>query len=172
MCRVKGRRFIALFKLHSIRWFTKTSVWSSARQQSVFQQYRSEKHLPEFYPQDGGESQLGSKLRHYVFHFLHSFVRVHQYCNKTRLSQTEERAIFRVTIDGRAVNYVCGECIASTVEPPRGDRRKYGQQARPSMSIDSTTNLPWRSLDFETVPDALPAAQPTASKHWRHFQTV
>jgi len=113
-----------------------------------------------------------TSLSPYVFHFLHSFVRVHHYCNKTRLPQTEERAIFRVTIDGRAVNYVCGECIASTVEPPRGDRRKYGQQARPSMSIDSTTNLPWRSLDFETVPDALPAAQPTASKHWRHFQTV
>jgi len=33
-------------------------------QQSVFQQYHSEKHLPEFYPQDGGESQLALKLRH------------------------------------------------------------------------------------------------------------
>jgi len=28
------------------------------------QQYHSEKHLSEFYPQDGGESQLASKLRH------------------------------------------------------------------------------------------------------------
>jgi len=54
-----------LFKLHSIRWLRKTSVKSLARQQSVFQQYRSEKHLSEFYQQDGGESQLGSKLRHY-----------------------------------------------------------------------------------------------------------
>jgi len=37
-----------------------------ARQQSdIFQQYHSEKHLSEFYPQDGGESQLASKLRHY-----------------------------------------------------------------------------------------------------------
>ena len=31
---------------------------------NVFQQYHSEKHLSEFYPQDGGESQLASKLRH------------------------------------------------------------------------------------------------------------
>ena len=63
-CGVKGRRFIALFKLHSIRWFMKMSVWSVARQQSVFQRYHSEKHLPEFYPQDGSKSQLASKLRH------------------------------------------------------------------------------------------------------------
>jgi len=40
------------------------SVWSPARQQSLFQQYHSEKHLSEFYPQDGVESQLASKLRH------------------------------------------------------------------------------------------------------------
>jgi len=53
-----------LFKLHSIRWFMKMSGRSLARQQSVFQQYHSEKHLSEFYPQDGGESQLASKLRH------------------------------------------------------------------------------------------------------------
>jgi len=42
----------------------KMSVRSPARQQSVFQQYHSENALPEFYPQDGGESQLASKLRH------------------------------------------------------------------------------------------------------------
>jgi len=30
----------------------------------VFQRYHSEKHLSEFYPQDGGENQLASKLRH------------------------------------------------------------------------------------------------------------
>ena len=42
----------------------KMFVWSLAGQQSVFQQYHSEKHLSEFYPQDGGESQLASKLRH------------------------------------------------------------------------------------------------------------
>ena len=40
------------------------SVWSLACQQSVFQRYHSEIHLSEFYPQDGGESQLASKLRH------------------------------------------------------------------------------------------------------------
>jgi len=40
------------------------SVWSLAYQQSVFQRYHSEKHLSEFYAQDGGESQLASKLRH------------------------------------------------------------------------------------------------------------
>jgi len=39
-------------------------VISIACQQSVFQRYYSEKHLSEFYPQDGGESQLALKLRH------------------------------------------------------------------------------------------------------------
>jgi len=42
----------------------KTSVWSLTCQQSVFQRYYTEKHLSEFYPQDGGENQLASKLRH------------------------------------------------------------------------------------------------------------
>ena len=42
----------------------KMSVWSLACQQSVFQRYSSEKHLSQFYPQDGGESQLASKLCH------------------------------------------------------------------------------------------------------------
>ena len=40
------------------------SVWSLACRQSVFHWYHSEKHLSEFYPQDGGESQLALKLRH------------------------------------------------------------------------------------------------------------
>ena len=39
----------------------KTSVWSLTCQRSVFQRYYSGKHLSEFYPQDGGESQLASK---------------------------------------------------------------------------------------------------------------
>jgi len=42
----------------------KMSVWSISCQQSVFQRCYSEKHLREFYPQDGGKSQLASKLRH------------------------------------------------------------------------------------------------------------
>jgi len=42
----------------------KMSVWSLARQRSEFQQYHSQNHLSEVYPQDGGESQLASKLRH------------------------------------------------------------------------------------------------------------
>ena len=42
----------------------KMSVRSIACQQSAFQRYHSEKRLSEFYPQDGGESQLASKLRH------------------------------------------------------------------------------------------------------------
>ena len=40
------------------------SVRSLACQESVFLRYHSEKHLSEFYPQDGEESQLASKLRH------------------------------------------------------------------------------------------------------------
>jgi len=48
MCGVKGRRFIVLFKQHSIRWFMKMSVWSLACRQSVFQWHHSEKHLSEF----------------------------------------------------------------------------------------------------------------------------
>jgi len=34
-----------------------------ACRQSLFQSYHSEKHLSEFYLQDGGESQLALKLR-------------------------------------------------------------------------------------------------------------
>ena len=64
MYGVKGRRFIVLFIQHSIRWFTKMSVWSPAYQQRVFQRYHSGKHLSEFYRQDGDESQLALKLRH------------------------------------------------------------------------------------------------------------
>jgi len=52
---------MVLFKYHSIRWFMKMSGRSPARHESVSQQYHSEKHLPEFYPQDGGESQMASK---------------------------------------------------------------------------------------------------------------
>ena len=40
------------------------SVRPLASRQSVFQWHHSEKHLSEFYPQDGGESQLALKLRH------------------------------------------------------------------------------------------------------------
>jgi len=47
-----------------------------ACQQSVFQRYQSEKHLSEFYPQDGDESRLASKLRH-----------CHPMYNKVRSSQ-------------------------------------------------------------------------------------
>ena len=57
---VNGRRFIVLFKQHSIRWFMKMSAWSLACRQSVS---HSDRHLSEFYPQDGGESQLSLKLR-------------------------------------------------------------------------------------------------------------
>jgi len=64
MCGFKGRSFIVLFKQHSIRWFMKVPVWSLACRQSVFQWCHSEKHLSEFCPQDGGESQLALKLRH------------------------------------------------------------------------------------------------------------
>jgi len=34
------------------------------KRRPLYQRYRSEKHLSEFYPQDGGESQLALKLRH------------------------------------------------------------------------------------------------------------
>ena len=50
MCGVNGRRLIVLFKLHSIRWFMKMSVWSLARQQSVFQQYHSGKTFVRVLP--------------------------------------------------------------------------------------------------------------------------
>jgi len=50
MCGVKGRRFIVLFKLHSICWLMKMAVWSLAFQQSVFQQCHSEKHLSRDLP--------------------------------------------------------------------------------------------------------------------------
>ena len=53
-----------LNNIRSDRWFMELSVWSLACPRSVFQRYHSEKHVSEFYPQDGGESQLASKLRH------------------------------------------------------------------------------------------------------------
>ena len=53
-----------LNNIRSDRWFMELSVWSLACPRSVFQRYHSEKHISEFYPQDGGESQLASKLRH------------------------------------------------------------------------------------------------------------
>jgi len=37
----------------------------------VFQQYHSKKNLSEFYPQDGGESQLALKLRHCHPMYIH-----------------------------------------------------------------------------------------------------
>ena len=49
------------------------SVWSLACRQSVFQWYHSEKHLSEFYPQDGGKIQLALKLRH--CHLMYSLPR-------------------------------------------------------------------------------------------------
>jgi len=42
----------------------KMSVLLLACRQSIFHRYHSENHLSEFYPQDGGESQLALKLRH------------------------------------------------------------------------------------------------------------
>jgi len=52
-----------------------------------------------------------------------------------------------VTVDGRVVNYARGRCIASNIEPRRDDRRKCGQQVRPSMSfVDNTTELLWEIL--------------------------
>ena len=66
MFGVKGRRFILFFKYNSTPLVYKKNVciWSLACQQSVFQQHHSGKHFSEFYPQDGGESQLASKLCH------------------------------------------------------------------------------------------------------------
>ena len=33
-------------------------IWSPSYQQSVFKRYHSDKHLSEFYLQDGGKNQL------------------------------------------------------------------------------------------------------------------
>jgi len=58
-------------------------------------------------------------------------------------SQTEERAVFRVTVDGRVVCCVHGECMMSTVEPRRLGESTVASvvnKARPSMSfIDART---------------------------------
>jgi len=59
--------------------------------QSVFQRYHSEKHLSEFYPQHGGESQLASKLRH--CHPIAIPVRPTVW---NEIYQTDFRQIFRV----------------------------------------------------------------------------
>jgi len=52
----------------------KMSVWSLACRQSIFYRYHSEKHLREFYPQDGGESQLEAKLRQYMHMYVGLYV--------------------------------------------------------------------------------------------------
>ena len=44
-------------------------------------------------------------------------------------SHAVNRAMFRVTIDGRVVNYVRGKCIASTAEIRRVDHRRRGQRS-------------------------------------------
>jgi len=34
------------------------SIWSSSYQQSMFKRFHNDKHLSEFYLQDGGKNQL------------------------------------------------------------------------------------------------------------------
>jgi len=110
MCGVKGRRFIALFKWHSIRSFMKMSVWSLACQQSVFQRYHhSEKHFSEFYPQHGGESQLASKLRHchpmYILTAYHKLI-------STRTNPTETRWHCLYTMRQGLCNSTASVCLS------------------------------------------------------------
>jgi len=57
---------------------------------SPTKQYHSEKSLSEFYPQDGGESQLASKLRH-----CHSMYTVSQKKQDTKLLAITSLTIIR-----------------------------------------------------------------------------
>jgi len=57
MCGITGRKFIVLFKLHSIRWFMISSS-PTKRISAISHIYHSFHN-----PQDGGERQLASKLR-------------------------------------------------------------------------------------------------------------
>jgi len=61
----------------------KMSVWSLACQESLFYRYHSDKHLPEFYPQDGGESQLALKLRHCHSVYILSYRNGLGFCSTT-----------------------------------------------------------------------------------------
>jgi len=83
MCGVKGRRFIVLFKQHSIRWFMKMSVYDhQLADRAYFSDVTVKKNiLSEFYPQDGGESQLALKLRH-----CHPMYRAHSCDILTKLT--------------------------------------------------------------------------------------
>jgi len=55
---LKWRSFIVLLKYNSSVIFRKISVLSPTYQQSVSKRYQSDKHLSEFYLQDGGKNQL------------------------------------------------------------------------------------------------------------------
>jgi len=63
MCGVEGRRFIVLLKYHPIRFIKMSGMITRlpTKRISAISQW---KHSPEFYPQDGGDSQLALILRH------------------------------------------------------------------------------------------------------------
>ena len=128
--RIKGRSFIVLFKLPSIRWFMKISVWSLDRRQSVFQRYHSEKCLSQFYSQGGCERQLASKVRHCHPVYTHagclqlSHVRTADPSADGRRSAASRTAIVGGHIvspsPGRYVVSMCCESVACyTANPQR-----------------------------------------------------
>jgi len=62
MCEVMGRRFIIKTAFDPLAYENVCMITSLPTKRIL--SISNEKHLPEFYPQDGGESQLAPKLRH------------------------------------------------------------------------------------------------------------
>jgi len=65
MCAVKGANIYRVVKItFDPLVYENVCMITIACQQRVFRRYHSEKHLSDFYLQDGGEYQLSLKLRH------------------------------------------------------------------------------------------------------------
>jgi len=155
MCGVKWRRFIVLFKQSSIRWFVKMAGWSLACRQSVFQWYHSEKHLSEFYPQDGSESQLALKLRH-----------CHPMYSETLPLRRRQDVVGWYTRHGvRPSSAGCTRFVLAAVRNRRAPRQAA---ARSDVSVNIDRGWPAAAADIasphhDTRRSAVPRAPSTAA---------
>ena len=131
-------------------------IWSLTCQHSVFERYHSDKHFPEFLPTRWRQKSTGIDLeQNYVTVALcilsHSHTRLTALCPGlprwagTRKVKPIWILLKQETVSGSGISWaIC-------------------KSAPCSKQI--TMPAPHRSVFYR--PDALPAAQPTASKHWR-----